>query len=147
MLRNKRHTKGFMDSSDTRVVSSIEKNSNRIPYCKNCEYCNRIFYAKRNTAKYCSNSCRQKEYLSYKRFHQAYYQDPNKGKKIPPGTIPSFNMPEDELVFKGDLVNLYSKLSDYISDVQLIDEKDRIVVLKPFSKTKLWVLVPRRLTP
>jgi|GEM_PF-5032266 len=60
-------------SSDTLAVSSIEETDKKIPYRKNCVYCNRFFYAKRNTAKYCSNSCRQKEYLSYKRFYEAYY--------------------------------------------------------------------------
>ena len=65
--------------------------------------------------------------------------DPNEGKVLPPGTITSWEMPEDKLVFLGELVSLYCKLTAYVSPDQLTKEKEYIDTLKPFSETKEWL--------
>jgi len=56
-----------------------------------------------------------------------------------PGTIPSEEMPEDKLVFIGDLASLYRKLKNYVlSTEDLITEKESIEKLDPYSETNSW---------
>ena len=59
--------------------------------------------------------------------------------KLPPGTVTSWEMPEDKLAFNGDIVSLYSKLSGKLSKEQLIEEDVYIKNLKPYSETSDWV--------
>jgi len=55
---------------------------------------------------------------------------------LPPGTITSWNMPEDKLIFQGDKAALIQKLSGKISRDQLISESKFIEILIPFSESK-----------
>ena len=106
---------------------------------KRCAFCDSIFDSTRNTAIFCSDSCRQKCYLIRKKQkEEAYIGDPNEGKELPPGTIPSQNVPEDTCVFIGDRENLYLKLKKYFSEKQLIEEENYIEALEPISNTNDW---------
>jgi hypothetical protein len=106
---------------------------------KRCAFCDSIFDPIRNTAIFCSDSCKQKCYLLRKKQkEEAYCGDPNEGKKLLPGTIPSQNEPEDTCVLSGDIESLYLKLKKYLSAEQLIEEKNYIESLKPISNTNDW---------
>jgi hypothetical protein len=105
---------------------------------KECVFCGDTFYARRNSAKYCSDTCKVKFSNRKIKAHQWYSEDPNKGKILPPGTVTSWEMPEDKLIFKGDKASLYRKLSEKVSEEQLIQEKECIERRKPFSETKEW---------
>jgi hypothetical protein len=61
--------------------------------------------------------------------------DPNEGKRLPPG---SWNMPEDRLVFFGNINQLHKELLKYLSALQLIKEIQNIISLLLFSKTREW---------
>ena len=105
---------------------------------KECAFCEDVFYAERNSATYCSDSCKEKFYLRKKTTPQWYDHDPNEGKKLPPGTVTSWEMPEDKLVFYGDLYSLYRKLAEFLSPKQLEEEKAFILNSQPYSKTSDW---------
>ena len=106
---------------------------------KICEYCNAKFYAKRNTAKFCCDACRVYNYLEQHRTDNPFGEDPNKGKLLAPGTIPSQEMPEEKLVFMGDLASLYRELAGYItSQIEFQSEKGLIEQIDPYSKTNDW---------
>jgi hypothetical protein len=106
---------------------------------KICEYCNAKFYAKRNTAKFCSDSCRVYSFLEKHRVDHPLGYDVNEGKILPPGTIPSFEMPEDKLVFTGDLASLYNELIfNYLTPSELTEARERIEQLEPYSIGNDW---------
>ena len=106
---------------------------------KICEYCYAKFYAKRNTARFCCDACRSYYYQEKHRTDHPFGFDANEGKFLPPGTIPSQEMPEDKLVFIGDLASLYRELKKYItSPKELINEKESIEQLDPYSTTHDW---------
>ncbi|KPK82816.1 MAG: hypothetical protein AMS27_13935 [Bacteroides sp. SM23_62_1] len=68
-----------------------------------------------------------------------FWPDPNEGKILAPGTIPSEEIPEDKLVFTGDLASLYRILGSYVlSHEDLADEKKFIEKLDPYSETNSW---------
>jgi len=112
--------------------------SNRI--VKQCAFCNRTFYAKRNTATYCSDSCKVKFSIRKRTTPQWYNHDPNEGKKLPPGTITSWEMPEDKLVLRGNKASIIAKLSELVSEEQLLQEKEYIEKLKPYSESSDWTV-------
>lgn len=106
---------------------------------KICEYCNVKFYAKRKTARFCCDACRVYYYLEKHRTDNPFGYDPNEGKILPPGTIPSQEMPEDKLVFIGDLASLYRELINYTtSPEEFNNEKEFIEQLDPYSITNDW---------
>ena len=109
-------------------------------HIKKCAYCDKIFYPETKRALFCSYSCRQKFHLLKKEHMKNSYtgDDPNEGEKLPPGTIPSLEMPESKLVFCGDLQSLYLKLKNYLSDDQLMGKKQPIERLKPFITKRDW---------
>jgi len=105
---------------------------------KKCAFCNANFYAKRNSAKYCSDSCKAQYNKEKRKTQNWYYENPNKGKRLPLGTVTSWEMAEDKLVFSGDLTSLYWELPKYMSQEQLSKEKEYIENRKPFSETHEW---------
>jgi len=105
---------------------------------KKCSYCFRTFYAKRRTAKYCSDNCKVQYNKNGNKNQRWYNENPNKGKAIPPDVITSWEMPEDTLVLKGDLQSVYNKLSTLVTAEQLVAEKEYIEKLKPYSETYEW---------
>ncbi len=106
---------------------------------KSCAFCDRVFYAKKNTATFCKNSHRQLFFNVKKIIIQdPYYENPNKGKRLAPGTMPSQQMSEDEVIFTGSLDTLYLKLRNYIDEQQLREEKIFINKLKPIIESKDW---------
>ncbi len=108
---------------------------------KICEYCNAKFYAKRKTARFCCDACRVYYFLENHRTDHPFGYDANEGKILPPGTIPSQEMPEDKLVFIGDLSSLYRELKNYItSPEELTNEKEIIEQLDPYSITNNWAV-------
>ena len=113
-----------------RIKGSIEKE---------CAFCSKPFYAKSDRAKYCSDSHKVLFSQLVKRSHQWYSHDPNDSKVILPGTVTSWEMPEEKLVFVGDLLQLKSELSTYMSPEQLTKEILNIEENKPFSETKEWL--------
>lgn len=105
---------------------------------KNCAVCNSVFHTKSHSARYCSTSCK-KLFFKAKRKNQRWYNvDPNRGKTFPMGTITSWEIPEDKLVFSGELETLFQKLSEFISPEQFANEKERILKLQPYSETGEW---------
>jgi hypothetical protein len=103
---------------------------------KICEYCNAKFYAKRKTAKFCCDACRVYNHLEQHRTDNPLGYDPNKGKLLAPGTIASQEMPEEKLVYIGDLASLYHELKNYFtSPAEFIEEKEFIEQLDPYSIT------------
>jgi hypothetical protein len=106
---------------------------------KTCAFCGDTFYAKRNSAIYCTDSCKVKFFIRRTTTPQWYSHDPNEGKKLPPGTVTSWEMPEDKLVFTGELKQLYNELPNYMTSSQLIKEKEFIEKHKPFSETNEWI--------
>lgn len=105
---------------------------------KKCAFCNGTFYARKNTELYCSGSCKEQYNIEKNKNQKWYSHDPNKGQRLPLGTITSWEMPEDKLVFSGDLIQLYRELPDYLSTEQLTAEKENIENRKPYSETKEW---------
>ncbi|HDY69094.1 hypothetical protein LCGC14_2838490 [marine sediment metagenome] len=106
---------------------------------KICEYCNAKFYAKRKTAKFCCDACRVYNHQEQHRSDNLFGYDPNKGKLLAPGTIPSQEMSEDKLVFFGNLASLYRELKNYIKSPEiLINEKEFIEQLDSYSITNDW---------
>ena len=101
---------------------------------KTCLFCRKIFYAKRNSAKYCCENHR----VQYNNWVKtAYYDnDPNEGIELTDGTITNQQMSEDKLIFQGDKDSLYRKLLEIVSEEQLLQEKDFIENLIPFSTVK-----------
>jgi len=97
----------------------VKPNTNYI--IKRCQYCNGIFYAKRTTAKFCSDTHRI--YYNKEKNRSANYfgKDPNEGAWLPPGTIPSNEMPESKLVFTGDLASILVEITEYLTK----EEHDR----------------------
>jgi len=107
---------------------------------KICEYCNAKFYAKRNTARFCCDACRSYYFQEKHKMDHPLGFDANEEKILPPGTIPSQEMPEDKLVFIGDLSSLYRELKNYIaSPEELTNEKEFIEQLDPYSITNDWL--------
>jgi hypothetical protein len=107
-------------------------------YVKICAFCGKTFYAKKKSAVYCSNTCRQKFYIRKTTTPQWYNHDPNEGKKLPPGTVTSWEMPEDKMAFQGNKVALFQKLSEKLTKEKLLGEKEYIENLKPFCQTSEW---------
>jgi hypothetical protein len=105
---------------------------------KKCAYCNGTFYAKRNTGTYCSDTCKVKFSKRKTTTQQWYAQDPNEGKKLPPGTITSWEMPEDKLLLRGSKASIIAKLTDLVSEEQLIEEKEFIEKAKPYFASSDW---------
>jgi hypothetical protein len=103
-----------------------------------CAFCDTVFYTKSHSARYCSTSCK-KQFFKEKKKNQRFYDvDPNRGKTFPRGTVTSWEIPEDKLVFSGDSETLYHKLSDFISPKQFTEEKKYILKLRPFSAIGEW---------
>ncbi len=106
---------------------------------KICEYCNAKFYAKRNTARFCCDACRSYYFQKKHKTDHPLGFDANEGKILPPVTIPSHEMPEDKMIFIGDLAPLYIELDIYVtSPEELATEKDFIEQLDPYSITNDW---------
>ena len=106
---------------------------------KNCEYCNAKFYAKRKTAMFCCNTCRVYNHLEKHRSDNPFGYDPNRGNILAPGAVPSQEMPEEKLVFMGDLASLYRELKGYFSSPnEFQSEKELIEQLDPYSITNSW---------
>src|SRR5665647_2824142 len=84
-------------------------------FLKECAFCGKPFFAKTDRAKYCSDSHKVQFSQMVKKSHQWYDIDPNEGRIIPPGTVTSWEMPEEKLVFSGDLMQLYIELPKYLS--------------------------------
>ena len=106
---------------------------------KICEYCNAKFYAKRNTARFCCDACRSYYFQEKHKTDHPLGFDANEGKILPPGTIPSQEIPEDKLVFIGDLSSLYREIKNYIASTEeLTNEKEFIEQLDPYSITNDW---------
>jgi len=120
-------------------MNKNHKSGKKNIYVKTCAFCGDTFYAKSNSAVFCSTTDKQKFYIRKKTNPQWYSHDPNEGKKLPPGTVTSWEMPENKLVFQGDKVTLYQKLSEKLSKEQLIQEKEYVENLKPFSQTSEWI--------
>ena len=104
---------------------------------KTCLFCRKIFYAKRNSAKFCNESHK----VQYNKWAKTTYydHDPNEGKVLHPGIIINPNIPEDKLIFQGDKDSLYRKLLECLSEEQLFHEKEFIEELIPFSTVKNWL--------
>jgi len=96
-------------------------NSNSI--VKTCAFCADVFYAKRESAIYCSDSCKVKFHIRKTTTPQWYDVDPNEGVKLPPGTVTSWEMPENKLVLSGNLNQLYQELPKYLSALQFTEER------------------------
>lgn len=106
---------------------------------KECAFCDRVFYAKRNTAAFCKDSHKQLFFNVKKIIIQdPYFENPNRGKRLASGTMPSRQMSEDEVIFTGSLDTLYHKLSYYLDERQLRKEKILINGLKPIMESKDW---------
>lgn len=103
-----------------------------------CAFCDTVFYTKSHSARYCSNYCKRQFFKEKKKNQRWYNMDPNRGKTFPMGTITSWEIPEDKLVFSGDLESLYYELSDFISPQQFIEEEKYILKLRPYSETDEW---------
>ena len=104
---------------------------------KECAFCDRVFYAKKNTATFCKDSHKQLFFNVKKIIIQdPYFENPNKGKRLAPGTMPSQQMSEDEVIFTGSLDTLYLKLRNYIDEQQLRKEKIFIKGLIPIMESK-----------
>jgi hypothetical protein len=108
-------------------------------FIKECAFCCKPFFAKTDRAKYCSDSHKVQFSQMVKKSHQWYNIDPNEGKIVLPGTVTSWEMPEEKLVFTGNLIQLNSELAKYMSREQLTVEKEYIENRKPFSETKEWI--------
>jgi hypothetical protein len=106
---------------------------------KKCLFCNEVFYAKRDSAKYCSDSHKVQFHNEVKWAKENYYNDPNEGKVLPPGTIPSWNMPEDKLILTGNKESLIKELSEKLSEIELANEILLIENLVPFSVSATWL--------
>ena len=115
------------------------KISDSVFNAKNCAVCNSVFHTQSHNARYCSVSCKRLFFKEKKRNQKWYVMDPNRGKTLPMGTITSWEIPEDKLVFSGDLESLYPKLSEYLSPEQFVKEKECILKLRPYSETGEWV--------
>jgi hypothetical protein len=104
---------------------------------KTCLFCRKIFYAKRDSAKYCCESHK----VQYNNWMKTTYydHDPNEGIELAPGTITNQQMSEDKLIFQGDQDSLYGKLLEIVSEEQLLHEKEFIENLIPFSTVKGWI--------
>jgi hypothetical protein len=105
---------------------------------KKCAFCGNVFYAKRNTAIYCSDSCKVRFYLRKNTVPQWYDRNPNEGRKLPPGTITSWEMPEDKLIFRGDLNALHQILLNYLTPKQVLEEEKFFSIERPYSYTNDW---------
>jgi hypothetical protein len=106
---------------------------------KICLFCDKVFYAKRDTAKYCSDLHKVKFHNWIKWAKENYYDDPNEGKVIPPGTITSWNMPEDKVILSGNKESLINVLSEKLSEIELANEILFIENLIPFSVSSAWL--------
>jgi hypothetical protein len=115
-----------------------EKHNQNKFYVKNCSICDATFYAKSNKAFFCSDSCKQQCYLIRKKNRIGYSGDANDGIILPVGTIPSQEMPENTLIFSGELKELIGKLSNYMSQVQIQEEMKFIERIKPIIDSKDW---------
>lgn len=120
-------------------MSNVRRRYENRSIAKACKFCYRTFYAKRESAKYCSDSCKVRYNREFNCNRNWYSHDPNAGRVIPAGTVTSWEMPEDKVIFRGDIENLYQKMSDYLSDIQLQNESTYIENLKPFSESKEWL--------
>jgi hypothetical protein len=107
---------------------------------KECAFCSKPFYAKSDRAKYCSDSHKVLFSQMAKKSHQWYDKDPNEGKVLLPGTVTSWEMPEEKLVFIGNIKQLQSELSKYLFLKESIEESENIEKCKPFSVTGDWIL-------
>ena len=115
---------------------------------KICGYCNAIFYAKRKTARFCCDTCRVYYHLEQHRTDNPFGYDPNKGKLLAPGTIPSQEMPEEKLIYIGDLASIYHVLKSYIpSPEEFVEGKELIELLDPYSITNDWEASMTQLFP
>jgi hypothetical protein len=106
---------------------------------KKCLFCNIVFYAKRNSAKYCSDSHKVRFHNWIKWAMENYYDDPNEGKILPLGTIPSWNMPEDKLILIGNRESITGALTERLSPKELTHEMLFIEKLVPFSESTTWL--------
>ena len=57
---------------------------------------------------------------------------------MPLGTVTSWEMLEDKLLFSGELTSIHAELVVYVSPEQLTKEKEYIKTLNPFSETQEW---------
>jgi hypothetical protein len=114
------------------------KIANNKRYGKRCGYCDGNFYAKRATAIYCSDACKKQFNLEKSKNQKWYSHDPNQGIRLPLGTVTSWEMPENKLVFSGELASLYDALTNYLSPLLLTQEKENIEILEPYSDTQEW---------
>jgi len=106
---------------------------------KSCAFCDITFYAKSVSAIFCSDSHRQQFYYVKKKIIQdPYFENPNKGKRLAPGTMPSQQMSEEEVIITGSLDTLYLKLHNYIDEQQLRNEKILIARITPIIESKDW---------
>ena len=113
--------------------------SNSVCTMKKCAFCHNEFHSKSHSSRYCSTSCKT-QFFKEKNKNQRWYNiDPNRGKTFPLGTVTSWEIPEDKLVFTGGLDSLIRKLSEFISPEQLAIEMACIIKLKPYSETGEWV--------
>jgi hypothetical protein len=107
---------------------------------KECAFCGKPFFAKSDKAKYCSDSHKVLFSQMVKKSHKWYCINPNEGKILPPGTVTSAEMSEENLIFIGCLYSLFEELIKYLSPVQFQTEKEYILNIPPFSSTKDWAM-------
>ena len=104
-----------------------------------CPLCGKVFYAKRQTAIYCSDTCKQTAYQLRKENRNGYEGDLNKNVKLPPGTITSQGSPESDFIFSGTLDELKQfLLENYLMEEDLEFEMKYVQKLKPICITQLW---------
>lgn len=103
------------------------KISDSVLHAKNCAVCDRVFHTTSYNARYCSASCKRQFFKAKQKNQRWYSVDPNIGKTLPMGTITSWEIPEEKLVFSGDLESLYPKLSEYLSPEQFVFKKESIL--------------------
>lgn len=112
--------------------------SNSVYTMKKCAFCFNEFHSKSHSARYCSTSCKTQFFKEKNKNQRWYITDPNRGKTFPLGTVTSWEIPEDKLVFTGDLESLIPKLSEFVPSEQLAKEMACILKLKPYTKTGEW---------
>jgi len=103
-----------------------------------CVICGKIYYAYRNTSKFCSDDCKQICHALRTANKNGYNGDVNMGVKLKHGSIPSQEMSESLLVFSGSYEELIRKLSSYISNDQLKEELAYIKDHRPIIDTMDW---------
>lgn len=103
-----------------------------------CVVCGNIYYAKRNTSKYCSDLCKQQCHELRTQNRNGYFDDVNLGTKLEHGTIPSQQMPESLLVLTGNKEELLIKLTSFLSSDQIKNEEPFIDNIQPIVETKDW---------